>query len=79
MDSTVLFSTIYRSHNTISANFYFSLQYFHQKIFSFNKISGLQMDPKRRKKNRGQVVDIGWLNMESDIGKLEILFTTFLQ
>ena len=37
------------------------------------------MDPKRRKKNRGQVVDIGWLNMESDIGKLEILFTTFLQ
>ena len=39
------------------------------------------MDPKRRKKKkkRGQVVDIGWLNMESKIGKLEISFTIFLQ
>ena len=39
------------------------------------------MDPKRRKKKikGGQVVDIGWLNMESKIGKLEISFIIFLQ
>ena len=39
------------------------------------------MDLKRRKnKNkRGQVVNIGWLNMESGMGKLEVSFTIFLQ
>ena len=41
-----IFDTIYRSHRTISANFYFYLQYFQQKVFSFSKISGFQMDPK---------------------------------
>ena len=81
MGLTVLFSTIHRSHGIISINFYFYLQYFHQKVFSFNKINGFQMDLKRRKnKNkRGQVVNIGWLNMESGMGKLEVSFTIFLQ
>ena len=45
-DSTALFGTIYGSHCTISANFYFYLQYFQQKVFSFNKISGSQTNPK---------------------------------
>ena len=39
---TVLFGTIYESYYTISANFYIYLQYFQQKVFNFNKISGLQ-------------------------------------
>ena len=42
MDLTVLFGTIYRFYYTISANFYLYLQYFQQKIFSFNKINGCQ-------------------------------------
>ena len=68
MGPTTLFNTIHGSHDTISANFY--LQYFHQKVFNFNKINEFQMNPKRRKKNkRGQVVDIGWLNMELGIRK----------
>ena len=41
-----IFDTIYGSHRTISANFYFYLQYVQQKVFSFSKISGSQMDPK---------------------------------
>ena len=70
MGPTTLFSTSHRSHDIILINFYFYLQYFHQKVFNFSKINGFQMDLKMRKnKNkRGQVVDIGWLNMESDIG-----------
>ena len=46
MGFTALFSTIHRSHYTISANFYLYLQYFQQKIFNFSKISGSQTDPK---------------------------------
>ena len=42
---TALFGTIHKSHCIISANFYFYLQYFQQKVFSFNKISGFQADP----------------------------------
>ena len=45
-DPTALFSTIYGSNCTISANFYLYLLYFQQKIFNFNKISGSQTDPK---------------------------------
>ena len=41
---TVLFGTIYRSHCTISINFYFYLQYFQQKMFSFSKIRRSQID-----------------------------------
>ena len=70
MGPIVLFDIIHGSPCTISANFYFYLQYFHQKVFNFNKINEFQMNPKRRKKNkRGQVVDIGWLNMEPGIRK----------
>ena len=36
---TILFGTIYEFHYTILANFYFYLQYFQQKNFSFRKIS----------------------------------------
>ena len=43
---TAFFSTIHRSHCTISSNFYIYLQYFQQKIFNFSKISGSQTDPK---------------------------------
>ena len=46
MDLTTLFGTIHESHYIISANFYFYLQYFQQKIFNFSKISGSQTDPK---------------------------------
>ena len=42
MSLTVLFGIIYESYYTISVNFYFYLQYFQQKVFSFNKISGFQ-------------------------------------
>ena len=45
MGPTILFSTIYESHYTISINFYIYLQYFHKKVFSFNKISKSQTDP----------------------------------
>ena len=45
MGLTVLFSTIHGFHYTISTNFYFYLQYFQQKVFSFNKISRSQKDP----------------------------------
>ena len=41
-----LFSIIHGFHCTILANFYFYLQYFQQKIFSFGKISESQTDPK---------------------------------
>ena len=44
-----IFATIYRSHGTISANFYFYLLYFQLKVFSFNKIIGSQTDPKHSK------------------------------
>ena len=43
---TALFGIIYESHYTISVNFYFYLQYFQQKNFSFNKINGSQTNPK---------------------------------
>ena len=46
MGPTTVFGTIHRFHYTISANFYFYLQYFQQKIFSLGKISRFQMDPK---------------------------------
>ena len=46
IDLTALFDTIHRSHCTISANFYFYLQYFQQKVFNFNKINRSQIDPK---------------------------------
>ena len=39
MVSIALFGTILGFHYIISAKFYFYLQYFQQKIFSFNKIS----------------------------------------
>ena len=45
MGLTTLFGTIHGSYCTILANFYFYLQYFQQKVFSFNKISGSQTDP----------------------------------
>ena len=44
MDPTILFGTIHESYYTILANFYFYLQYFQQKIFSFNKITRSQID-----------------------------------
>ena len=44
MGSIILCGTIYGSHCTISANFYFYLQYFQQKVFSFNKIRGFEID-----------------------------------
>ena len=43
---TALFGTIHRFYCTILANFYFYLQYFQQKVFIFNKISGSQTDLK---------------------------------
>jgi len=43
---TALFDTIHELHCTISINFYFYLQYFKSKDFSFNKINGIQTDPK---------------------------------
>ena len=46
MSPTALFGTIYGSYYTISINFYFYLQYFQQKAFSFNKISGSRTNPK---------------------------------
>ena len=45
MGPTTLFDTIHDSHCTILTNIYFYLQYFQQKIFSFNKISESQIDP----------------------------------
>ena len=42
----LLFDIIYKSHCTILANFYLYLQYFQQKVFNFNQISGSQTDPK---------------------------------
>ena len=44
MGPTALFSTIHGSYCTISANFYFYLQYFRQKVFNFGKISESQTD-----------------------------------
>ena len=44
MNPIALFCTIRRSHNTISTNIYLYLQYFQQKVFSFNKINGFQTD-----------------------------------
>ena len=46
IDSTVLFGIIYESLYTISANFYFYLQYFQQKVFNFKNISVFQLDPE---------------------------------
>ena len=47
MGPTTFFGTIHRSHYTISSNFYLYLQYFQQKVFSFNKISVFQTNPKK--------------------------------
>ena len=44
MSHTALFCTIFRSHYIISTNFYFYLQYFQQKIFSFSEINESQTD-----------------------------------
>ena len=46
MSPTALFGIIHESHCTILTNSYLYLQYFQQKIFSFSKISGFQMDTK---------------------------------
>ena len=48
MGPTALFSITYKFHRTISANFYFYLQYFQQKVFSFSKINGSRIDPKKK-------------------------------
>ena len=45
MGFTALFGTIHRLHYIISVNFYLYLQYFQQKVFSFNKISESQTNP----------------------------------
>ena len=45
MSFTALFGIIHESHGIISTNFYLYLQYFQQKNFNFNKISGSQIDP----------------------------------
>ena len=37
--------TIYEFYCTMLVNFYFYPQYFQQKVFNFNKISGFQMNP----------------------------------
>ena len=44
MGLTVIFYIINRFHCIISTKFYFYLQYFQQKNFSFSKISGSQTD-----------------------------------
>ena len=49
INPTALFDTIHRLHCIISANFYFYLQYFQQKVFSFSKINKSQTDPKDAK------------------------------
>ena len=46
MSLIALFDTIHGSHYTISTNFYLYLQYFQQKVFSFNKINESQIDFK---------------------------------
>ena len=46
MGHTTLFGTIHGFNCTISANFYFYLQYFRQKVFYFSKISRSKIDPK---------------------------------
>ena len=46
MGPIALFSTVHRSHYTISVNFYLYLQYFQPKVFIFNKISRSQIDLK---------------------------------
>ena len=43
-----LTGTIHRSYCITSANFYIYQQYFQQKVFSFNKISKSQTDPKTK-------------------------------
>ena len=48
MGSTALFDTIYELYCIILTNFYFYLQYFLQKVFSFSKISWSQTDPMCR-------------------------------
>ena len=44
MDHITLFDTIHVFYCTISANFYFYLQYFQQKVLNFSKMSGSQTD-----------------------------------
>ena len=46
IDLTALFGIIHRFYCIILVNFYLYLQYFQQKNFNFNKISGSPMDPK---------------------------------
>ena len=45
-DLIALFDTIHESHCTIPTKICFYLQYFQQKVFSFNKISRFQTDQK---------------------------------
>ena len=56
MGYTAFFNTIHVSYYTISANFYLYLQYFQQKIFSFNKINRSQTDPYNNLKVQGMLV-----------------------
>ena len=50
MGPTALFDIIHGSHGTISANFYFYLQYFQQKVLSFSKINGFQTHPNYKER-----------------------------
>ena len=58
MGLIALFGTIYGSHCIILANFYFYLQYFQQKVFSFSKISESQTDPKYNKYNKISILPL---------------------
>ena len=63
MGPTALFGTIHRSYFTIPTNIYIYLQYFQQKVFSFSKISGSQIDPKANLTYFGSsLIFIYWLN-----------------
>ena len=57
----VLFVTIHKSHYTTSANFYLCLQYFQQKIFSFNKINESQIDPLCEEEENSISVRLAWI------------------
>ena len=49
----LIFGTIHGSHGTISTNIYLCLYYFQQNIFSFNNISGSQIDLKYTSRTSG--------------------------
>ena len=71
---TALFGTIYKSHCTISANFYLYLQYFQQKVFSFNKINRSQMDPQYQSDALAQMFPKPLRIMRSQIQNFHIVF-----